>query len=179
MADALLCNQLSAFLSLYPQASPLPTPVPSSLLQVNCGMSEARLDLCKLGNSVCKYFQQGLAPLTQRSYESAKAHFINFCSSAGSYALLLSLKTCCVSMSHFQPIYKDLAHSSIKCQLAAARYLQISHGLPGDMPCLKADHQGNQILSNQTRKAAQALPSHYPNNPQKYQAGLVKILFYS
>ena len=100
MADALSCNQLSAFLSLYPQASSLPTPVPSSLLQVNCGMSEARLDLCKLGNSVCKYFQKGLAPSTQRSYELAKAHFINFCSSARSYTLLLSLKTC-VFMSHF------------------------------------------------------------------------------
>ena len=34
IADALSRNQQSGFLSLYPQASPLPTPVPSSLLQV-------------------------------------------------------------------------------------------------------------------------------------------------
>ena len=121
-------------------------------------MSEARLDLCKLGNSVRKYFQQGLAPSTQRSYDSAKAQFINFCSSAGSYPLPLSENLLCFYVSFLAD--KGLAHSSIKCYLAAARHLQISHGLPdpniGDMPRLKQIIRG--IKSFQAKQGRQSRP---------------------
>ena len=139
IADALSRNHLSTFLSLY-----IPTgfsvPHSSAIITTpTCGMSEARLDLCKLGNSVCKYFHEGLASSTQQSYDSAKARFINFCSSAGSYPLPLSEHLLCFYVSFLAD--NGLAHSSIKCYLSAARHLQISHGFPdpniGDMPRLK------------------------------------------
>ena len=114
--------------------------------------------MCKLGNSVRKYFQQGLAPSTQRSYDSAKAQFINFCSSAGSYPLPLSENLLCFYVSFLAD--KGLAHSSIKCYLAAARHLQISHGLPdpniGDMPRLKQIIRG--IKSFQAKQGRQSRP---------------------
>lgn len=102
--------------------SGLSTPHSSAIITTpTCGLSEARLDLCKLGNSVRKYFHQGLASSTQRSYDSAKARFINFCSSAGSYPLSLSEHLLCFYVSFLAD--NGLAHSSIKCYLSAARHL--------------------------------------------------------
>ena len=145
--------------------SGLSTPHSSAIITTpTCGLSEARLDLCKLGNSVRKYFHQGLASSTQRSYDSAKARFINFCSSAGSYPLSLSEHLLCFYVSFLAD--NGLAHSSIKCYLSAARHLQISHGFPdpniGDMPRLKQTLRG--IKSFQAKQGRQPRP-HLPITP--------------
>ena len=111
--------------SIYPQAdhfSKLSSP-PGSPHAV-----QTRPDILELDRAVEQYYQQGLAPSTQRTYGSAQERYLAFC-----------------SLHHFPPIPSSklllrVTHlavsgqraSTIKCYLSTIRQLHIAWGA-GDL----------------------------------------------
>lgn len=75
-----------------------------------------------------RYFRSGLAPSTQRTYESAKRRFLTFCIKANLVPLPISEQLSCRYVSHLAE--QGLAPKSIKGYLSAARHLQISMLMP-------------------------------------------------
>ena len=157
LADALSRNRLSLFRSQHPQALWDPSAIPTSLQQL-LNIPKARLDISSLGQSVRNYYLQGLAPSTQRTYQSAKSRYIGFCNSGSLPPLPVSENLLC----HYASYLADsgLAHTSIKAYLSAVRHLQISHGLHdpriGDMPRLSQVMRG--IKSHQAKVGRQPKP---------------------
>lgn len=92
-----------------------------------------------MDQSVDWYFQQGLAPSTQKTYASAQKRYINFCT-LHSLPLLPALEPqVCQFISYLAD--EKVGHSSIKAYLSALRHLHIAKGLPdpkiGDMSKLE------------------------------------------
>ena len=111
-----------------------------------------------MGRSVQRYYIQGLAPSTQKTYHSAKLRFIKFCNSAAIIPTPLSEDTLCFYVSKLAD--QGLAHSTIKAYLSAARHLHISSGFPeprlGDMPRLSQIMKG--IKSHQAKQGRKPKP---------------------
>ena len=78
LADDLSRNHLSSFLSKVPEADRQPTPTSSHLLDLLLN-PQASTDLSSLAPSVQRYFQDGLAPSTQKTYAAALRCFHTFC----------------------------------------------------------------------------------------------------
>ena len=75
-----------------------------------------------------KYFRSGLAPSTQRTYDSAKKRFLTFCSQSLLTPLPISEQISCRYVSHLAD--QGLSPKSIKSYLSAVRHLQISMHMP-------------------------------------------------
>lgn len=95
LADDLSRNNLTSFLRKMPQSNPYPTQVPLLLLDLLLD-PEAKLDLSSLAPALHQYFQAGLAPSTNKAYQTATRRFHNFClkynvhSAVRTHTLLLS-----------------------------------------------------------------------------------------
>ena len=93
------------------------------------GQQETRLDLADLEKDVQKYFENGLAGTTRRTYQSGINKFVHFCNIYHvTSPLPVSQSLLCSYISHLAN--SGLAYSTIKTYLAAVRYLQISNDLP-------------------------------------------------
>ena len=99
------------------------------------------MDISSLSESVGFYFQQGLAPSTQKTYQAAHKRFYTFCIMFDiSQPFPVSEQTLCCFASYLAN--EGLAPQSIKSYLAAVRSMQISLGLPdpresSSLPTLK------------------------------------------
>ena len=98
------------------------------------------------------YFQNSLAPSTQRTYTSAKNRYSQFCNQYNFPVLPVSEHQLCQYVSFLAEA--GLSHVSIKCYLSAIRHLQIAHSLPdphiSSMPKLEGVIKG--IKSQQAKK---------------------------
>ena len=72
------------------------------------------------------FFRNGLAESTQRSYNSAKRQYIHFCKSHNMSPIPASERQLGQYVSYLA--LANLAHSTIKCYLAAVRHLHIAEG---------------------------------------------------
>ena len=83
-----------------------------------------RLDLQSLDKAVEFYFLNALAPVTRKSYASAKSHYLHFCAKAGFDLVPASEQQLCRFVAQ---LAKDcLAPSSIKSYLSAVRHLHLA-----------------------------------------------------
>ena len=73
-----------------------------------------------------QYFLQGLAPATQRTYQSAKNRYINFCRTFQLLAIPATEQQLCRFSAFLAE--SNLMHNSIKYYLAAVRHLHITVG---------------------------------------------------
>ena len=87
----------------------------------------AGLDIAELEKSVRIYFPKGLAPLTQRTYESAQDRYLKFCALSATSPLPIGESQLCSYVSFLAN--EGLKHRTIKSYLSATRHLQISEGL--------------------------------------------------
>ena len=79
-----------------------------------------------MDKSVEFYFCHGLAPSTQRTYNSAKKRYVLFCSNKGLVPLPASEHQLCQFISFLAT--QELCHNTIKSYLAAIRHLHIAEG---------------------------------------------------
>ena len=93
---------------------------------------EARLDIQELDTAVEFFFRNGLAESTQRSYNSAKRRYIHFCKSHNMSPIPASERQLGQYVSYLA--LANLAHSTIKCYLAAVRHLHIAEGAADPPP---------------------------------------------
>jgi len=78
---------------------------------------------------VQRYFENGLAPSTRRTYQAGINKFVKFCAFYNiNTPLPVSQSLLCSYISHLA--ISGLAHGTIKTYLAAIRYMQISQDLP-------------------------------------------------
>ena len=82
LADALSRNNVDQFLLLHPQASGFLNSY-STRAGGPTYSNSPRLDLRSLDKAVEFYFLNALAPVTRKSYVSAKNHYLHFCAKAG------------------------------------------------------------------------------------------------
>ena len=154
LADALSRNNKDYFLSNYPQASPVPTPLPQELLDLADNNCKTRLDIGSLDMSVERYFQSGLAPSTQNCYDSAKRRFLLFCNRTGLSPLPLNKNVLCRYVASLAD--EGLSPKTIKSYLSATRHLQIAMSLPdprmGEMARLE------QVIKGAKREYAKRNP---------------------
>ena len=71
------------------------------------------------------YFQHGLAASTNRTYNSAKCRYLNFCKEQHLVALPASEQQLCKFASYLA--IQRLSHGTIKCYLSAVRHLHVEH----------------------------------------------------
>ncbi len=76
--DGILFDNALHFLS-FPQAQKRPTPLPSPFRSFSFPRTDS-LDIARFDQAVDCYFQNSLAPSTQRSYASAQSRYLSFCS---------------------------------------------------------------------------------------------------
>ena len=120
-------NNLSSFFRKVPDASKagLSVTVPPE----SVGGSQHGLGLAALGPSVRRYFQEGLAPATHRSYDTAARRFGSFCER---FQLVepfpVSQTMLCSFAAHLAD--QGLSPQTIKTYLAGVRNMQLSLGLP-------------------------------------------------
>ena len=86
------------------------------------------MDLARLETTVQGFYSQGLARSTNRTYESAKRRFLNFCSLTSLPPVPASEAVLCLYASHLAK--EGLRHQSIRTYLSALRHLYISLGHP-------------------------------------------------
>ena len=115
------------FLSKVPQASSTPVALPSTLIELL--LDHTGLDLSSLAGSVQRYFEEGLAPNTRRSYDSAMKKFNKFCTQyhiPDPFPVTEHLLCC------FAAYMADegLAPQTGQSYMAAVRNVQLSLGLP-------------------------------------------------
>ena len=101
-----------------------------------------------------QYCEQALAASTQKSYNSAKRRYIQFCALHHIHPTPLNEQTLCRYVAYLAN--EGVAHSSIKCYLAALRHLHIEQDL-GDphissMPKLELVTRGVKRAQSQTGK---------------------------
>ena len=123
LADALSRDNSQYFLSHYPQAQRFATPIPQALVEL---LMVSKPDcISTLEQSAEYYFQQGLAPSTQRAYKSAKKHYTTFCR---------EYKFCSLRVSETQYVSflanQGIAHTTIKVYLSTVCHLQIANHMP-------------------------------------------------
>ena len=98
-----------------------------------------------------RYFHNGLAPSTHKSYDSAKRRFLYFCSKAQLNPLPV---TVCRYVAYLAE--DSLAPKTVKLYLSAVRHLQVSMNLPdpkiGDMAQLE------QVVKGAKREDAKKNP---------------------
>ncbi len=94
---------------------------------------QARLDLPALDRAVEFYFQHGLAPSTQKSYNSAKKRYLLFCKVTSLHPLPATESLLCQFVSSLAA--QSLRHTSIKSYLAAIRHLHIAEGYGDPQIC--------------------------------------------
>ena len=123
----------------------------TSLIGGHPATFQARLDVSRLDQAVDFYFQNLLAPSTQRSYSSASKRYFQFC-----FPLLpLSEHQLCQYVSYLAE--DGISHASVKCYLSALRRMQIAQCFPdpliSNMPKLEAvvKEIKAQQAKNQTR----------------------------
>ena len=98
--------------------------------------------------AVQRYFQEGLAPSTRITYNSAMKRFYSFCTHYNIFTPLpVTEHLLCCFAAHLAD--QDLAHQTVKGYLAAVRNTQISLGFPdprdqSSMPVLKRVQMGIQ-----------------------------------
>ncbi len=105
---------------MYPQAREEPTEIPSAVL------NQARLDLRGLDKSVDRLFREGLAPSTARTYGARKKRYKEFCSLLGDAPTPATEQQLCCFVARLEK--HGIAHSTIKCYLAAVRHLHLEEG---------------------------------------------------
>ena len=93
----------------------------------DCSSDGPRLDLSNLQSAVHRYYHQGLATSTQKSYQAGQKHYLSCCSQAKRPPLPTSEQILLMFVSHLAQ--EGLAHTSIKVYLSAVRNLHISAGL--------------------------------------------------
>ena len=101
------------------------------------------------------YFQNGLAPSTQKAYNSAKKRYILFCSEKGLTPLPASENQLCQFVSLLAD--QNLCHNTIKSYLAAIRHLHIAQGF-GD------PHIHSMAKLEQVLKGIKSVQCKKPNN---------------
>ena len=107
------------------------------------------------------YFCNGLTAATQRSYNSAKRRYTQFCQSQGLRPTPASEHQLCQYVSCLA--MDNLCHNTIKCYLSAVRHLHIADGLgdPGISKMARLEQVLRGIKSMQARgkvKERQRLP---------------------
>ena len=108
-----------------------------------------------------QYFLQGLAPATQRTYDSAKRRYLALCQLLKSPAVPASEHQLCLFAAFLAQ--DGLLHRTIKCYLSAVRHLHISRGSPdpgiSNMPRLEQVLKGiKAVQAKQERKGRTRLP---------------------
>ena len=122
-ADAFSRNKLDVYLlsgqlrSCSNSSSP---PGPSLAVQT-------RLYIMELDRIVERYFQQGLAPSTRRTYGSAQRQYLSFCSHHHCTPIPSSEQLLCQFAAHLA--VSGLQASTIKCCFSAIRQLHIAQGV--------------------------------------------------
>ena len=111
------------------------------------------MDISSLEGDVQRYFENGLAPSTRRTYQAGINNFVKFCGLYNiSNPLPVSQSVLCSYISHLAN--SGLAYGTIRTYLAAIRYLQISRDLPEPraepMPKLALVQRGIQRLKPQS-----------------------------
>ena len=97
------------------------------------------------------YFHEGLAPSTQKSYNSAKRRFISFCASINIVKPVpVDEQLLCRFVAHLSS--EGLSPKSVKMYLSAVRHLQIS--LDGGDPNMSVMPRLEQVLKGAKRAAA-------------------------
>ncbi|XP_064384103.1 uncharacterized protein LOC135333113 [Halichondria panicea] len=92
---------------------------------------ETGLDITGLDKAVEFYFHHALAPSTQRTYTSAQARYLSFCTQFDITPLPLQETHLCRYVSW---LAKDnIAHTTVKSYLSALRHLQIACNFPDPM----------------------------------------------
>ena len=116
----------------------------------------AKLDMQELDRAV-DFFQNGLAPSTRRTYNSAKKRYLAFCKDKDLPAIPVSEQQLCRFVSYLAN--KNLSHTSIKCYLAAIRHLHIAEGV--DVPHMHCMARLEQVL-----RGVKSVQSKRPKRPQ-------------
>ena len=165
LADDLSRNSLSSFLKV-PQADAQPTPRTHRVLSPVPGPSRG-LDLSALAPVVQQYFQAGLAPFTQRTYDSGLRRFYAFCTKYNVWNPfpVTEHSLCCFAAY----LANDgLVAPTVKSYLSAVRSMQISLGFPdptdqSSLPILKRIQAGiNRIRGTLGQTARITVPITAP-----------------
>jgi len=106
-----------------------------------------------LEKDVQRYFENGLAAATKRTYQAGINKFVKFCNSYNvSSPLPVSQSLLCFYISHLAN--SGLSYNTIKTYLSAIRYLQIANDFPEPravpMPKLNLVERGS--LKRRNRK---------------------------
>ena len=88
--------------------------------------SGVRLDLTTLSQAVLHYYQRGLAPSTQRTYQAGIYQYTTFCKLINHTAVPTLESTLLLFVAHLGQ--QGLTHTTIKVYLAAVRNLHIATG---------------------------------------------------
>jgi len=121
-----------------------------------------RFDISALEQQCHSFSTQGLAPSTCRSYESAQAQFISFCTQLGK---LHSSGSPCPADEWTLCLFatflaKRIQHSSIKVYLSSIRALHIEQGFPDPLAnCLCCQRVVCGIKYCQGSSSSSRLPS--------------------
>ena len=85
------------------------------------------MDISELDGVVCRLYQAGLAPATQKAYQAGKKRYLDFCRRSGLQPLPVAEGGLCRFVAFLQ--VEGLRHSTVKSYLSAVRHLQISQAL--------------------------------------------------
>lgn len=111
----------------------------------------------ELDRAVDFYFQNGLAPSTRRTYNSAKKRYLSFCKDKDLLAIPASEQQLCRFVSYLAN--ENLSHTSIKCYLAAIRHLHVAEAV--DVPRKHCMARLEQVL-----RGVKSVQSKGPKRPQ-------------
>ena len=150
LADALSCDRLHYFMTNYPHVQSQPTVLPPEPLN----NQETRLDVTDLDRAVESYFRAGLVPSTQRSYDTGKRRFLQFCNKAQCKTLPVTEQLLCRYVSYLAD--QGLSPKSTKCYLSAVRHLQIANHMHD--PKINEMSRLEQVTRGIKRKYAQKSP---------------------
>ena len=92
---------------------------------LGAAVQSPRLDLALLETSVQHYFENGLAPSTQRTYQAGIKSFMRFCSLVGVSPTSVNQDTLCLYVAFMAN--NNCAFQTIKTYLSAIRNFQISN----------------------------------------------------
>ena len=124
-ADALSRNKLDVFHSILPSGQPISCSTSSSPPGPSLAV-QTRLDILELDKTVERYFHEGLAPSTRRSYGLAR-RFLSFCSHYHFTPIPSSEQLLCQFAAHLA--VSGLQASTTKCYLSAIRQLHTAQGV--------------------------------------------------
>ena len=104
------------------------------------------------------YFRSSLAPSTQRSYESAKRRYLQFCLNASKSPLPLTEDNLCSFAAYLASV--GLAYQTIKSYLSATKHLHIESGFgdPHIDSMLRLEHVLRGIKRELSKKSSTSKP---------------------